>query len=246
MPERTKDNISSLAELLAAVISDYPETDTIWFRGQADASWPLECSLARNGGSNREMPLIRRFKQNALLIMNPKPASEWEWLFTMQHYGLPTRLLDWSESPLAALYFAVSDPKYEDKPAALWALDPHKFNEKGRFDSNQIPCFDDDSHLKSYLPFSVDSRGQQKLSPLAVLAARNTPRILSQQGVFVVFHKNLDPLDISDGTVIWKYVIPSILKRELKNALRVLGIHRLSLFPELDYVAQHAIGQCNE
>lgn len=52
------------------------------------------------------------------------------WLTLMQHYGLPTRLLDWSESPLVALYFALSSDEDAKTDAAVWVLNPMRLNKK--------------------------------------------------------------------------------------------------------------------
>jgi FRG domain len=55
------------------------------------------------------------------------PQNSWDWYFTMQHFGAPARLLDWTEGVLIALYFVVKDSSGEDDPA-IWALDPWWLN----------------------------------------------------------------------------------------------------------------------
>ena len=55
------------------------------------------------------MAPITRFKQNALSFLDRPPSNEWEWLLLMQHHSLPTRLLNWTENPLVALYFVVKE-----------------------------------------------------------------------------------------------------------------------------------------
>jgi hypothetical protein len=57
-----------------------------------------------------------------------RPQNSWEWYFLMQHSGAPTRLLDWTEGALIALYFAVRN-KLDATDAAVWVLDPWSLNE---------------------------------------------------------------------------------------------------------------------
>lgn len=238
-------DITSIRQLIDLLKNDTPENEPVWFRGQGDAGWPLQCSLARYGGLEREMPLIKRFEQNALPHMAARPQNEWEWLFVMQHHGLPTRLLDWTESALVGLYFAVNDPSpdAEQNAGALWALLPMGLNKHSKIESRyegDIPGFGDDEHLDQYLPSAVEKQKIQ-FGPVAAIALRNTPRIQMQQGVFTVNHKELTALDIDGGgDYVWRYVIPPDAKAELRRELRILNITKLALFPELPNVAQHA------
>jgi len=237
--------VRSVSDLIKFLKEDRPEKEPLWFRGQADAAWSLLPSLARSGGIDVELTLFKRFKQNALPFMMQRPETEWEWLFVMQHHGLPTRLLDWTESPLVALYFIVTDNTSVDRAGALWTLLPLELNKASKFQArfkNDIPGFGDDDHLDSYLPSKLRSQ-QAAYGPLAAIALRNNPRIQVQQGVFTVSHIELTPLE-GDGNApyLWRYIIPAEAKADIRAELDMLNISKLSLFPELANVSEHARG----
>ena len=239
--------IRSISEMIDNLKNDRVEGQPTWYRGQADADWNLLPFLARAGGVAAELTLVKRFKQNALPFMLHRPVNEWEWLFVMQHHGLPTRLLDWTESPLVALYFIVADTNEEarNKPGALWCMLPQELNKSSKFMAKHaadIPGFGDDEHLDSYLPskLALQSVGQ---GPLAAIAVRNNPRIQVQQGVFTVSHLELSPLE-ADGNVqyLWRYVVPADAKAGILAELTLLNMSKLALFPELANVSEHARG----
>ena len=115
------------------------------FRGQPDASWPLETPLARylrRAGvqaeywAPQEGRILRIFRRKAHLHLRATPdeRDSFEWLALMQHHGAPTRLLDFTWSPFVATFYALSNPAYGGD-AAIWAIKPaalHEHNEKVR------------------------------------------------------------------------------------------------------------------
>ena len=234
------EQVNSVGELIARLKVHTNGVDApAWFRGQSTSAWPLVPKLLRGTVPQSETYLISRFKQNATLLLPRPPRNDFEWLFLMQHHSMPTRLLDWTESPLVALYFAVTENETEE--GALWVLLPTVLNEKSNYRPDyplEIPSFEDED-LKNYLPETVASEHRSRLFPSAAIAPRNSQRMQSQQGVFTISHREATPIE-DVGAVgsprdhVWRYLIPPGSKDTLRSELKILGITRFQLFPELD------------
>jgi hypothetical protein len=101
--------------------------DTVLFRGQPE-DWPLVPKIGRleldRPVAEAERVILDIFKQQSLPYLERVPASDWEWLAIAQHYGLPTRLLDWTLNPLVALWFAVSRPPSAARNGVVWVFKP--------------------------------------------------------------------------------------------------------------------------
>ena len=213
-----------------------------WFRGQSEFGWTLKPSLLRrNTGTDIasfEKGYLRRFQQESVPFLPASKRDDWEWMFLMQHYNVPTRLLDWSESPLVALYFSVfgMSDKIKKKDGAVWCLDPIEMNRE--FKTATVPCFGVDKQLEDYLNRKLDEPPEKP--PLAILAQRQFARLQAQQGVFVMFHKETMPLEkrIENKKSFRKLKVPATSKIRISKELRSLGITKLSLFPELDQVGK--------
>jgi len=233
----TVRKVESIAELLTNLAADNASYQgAIWFRGHADLSWSLIPGYYRISSPPSEGTLLKRFKQSAAMLIDRQPGDTFDWLFLMQHYGVPTRLLDWTESPLVALYFAVSDQAYETHDGALWLLKPTELNKDAGIHGSEeffIPSFEDDE-LKNYSVEILAHNPRQKLNPIATIATRNNPRIQSQLGVFTIHHSDACAIEgVGDKDHINKYKIPHSAKSALKEELRLLGYNKFQLFPEL-------------
>lgn len=239
---RYKDrSIKSISEMITALKKQVDPRKLVWFRGHARQNWKLIPSLARTKKNlAAENAIVKRFMQNATPYLPNPPREEWEWIFLMQHHRALTRLLDWSENPLTALYFAVTDEKHKKAPGIVWCLDPIALNQEAKISFEfevEIPAFGRDRILDSYLPTRVHE-GTARLYPVASMGPRNTARMAAQLGTFTINHRLHTPIEeIGNADHVWRWIIPAAAKSKLAQELALLGYRPLTVFPELDRVA---------
>ncbi|MNW35521.1 FRG domain protein [compost metagenome] len=245
--------ITSISKLLDDMAARFSAEELLWYRGHARSHWTLEPSLVRKGGLSAEKSLLDEFKRDAIPLLSRadlsgEPMTEWDWVFVMQHYQIPTRLMDWSESPLIALFFALDDAMVDEEqgPAALWVLKPKKMNEAARITTDyswQVPLCDvDDVDVNKYLPSQL-GRGNRELEPLAVAGTRRFDRIRAQLGVFTVVHRNPKPLELEVPQALTKYIILNENKSIIREELHRLGFHAAAMYPDLEHLGRRIAGR---
>lgn len=214
---------------------------SLWYRGHANFEWDLQPRIARNDGHlENEVEMLKHFRQDAGPRLRDRPTSQWEWIFLAQHYGLPTRLLDWSENPLIGLFFAVeSDNADMPQPTAgaLYELNPTHLNQHSLGVQNPgVIMFDHDEQLEAYLPGSLSGR----MEPVAAIASRSFDRIISQSGTFTITHKNhVLRTRENEAPAFQKMIIPSFAKPMIREELADLNIRASTVYPDLDHLAAY-------
>lgn len=204
------------------------------FRGLSNASYHLTTSLARNGGD--ELSLLRNFAKYSAL----EGASVWKQMVIGQHHGLPTRLLDWSLSPLVALYFAISEKNPEDiykHDCTVWQIDVDEVNSllpvkyQAMFDKNaKFLTLQKLKNRHIKLRNIDEDQAVILLEPPAIDA-----RIINQYSFFSIVPSSLEMetfLSSTKNTV--KYIISKHIRREIRKMLDKLNISERTMLPGLD------------
>jgi hypothetical protein len=209
-----------------------------WWRGHAKQEWKVTPSIYHKQKAASEGNMAVQFGlRGAVRMANPPDGGHGRWLLLMQHHGLPTRLLDWSESPLVALFFAVREEEYFGSDGALWALKPNQLNQSqigkplmyGVKHPTVAPLFD--------AAFSLQKAKTGKT--LAICTDHTDLRQMVQASQFTI-HGEDKPLeeDPSAPQFMVRITIPHGAKAVLKNYLGALGICESALFPDLDHLAK--------
>jgi hypothetical protein len=183
-----------------------------------------------------------RARAPALGLENPPGATErCEWLCRMQHWGIPTRLLDWSDGLLAACYCAVMAdlPKMrDDVDSAIWFLNAPLLNEIVLGDTTLFPA-----HHDKFRPLFDDAFGEYggpiKRPQYAALSPIHSERRQSVQLSQFTIHTDATPLDShpkSSDFLRW-CIIPKNTKFDLVTELAMLGLRPTSVFPDLTSLA---------
>jgi len=215
-------------------VADEFKSDYTLFRGQpVDA--PLLPRLGRMSLRDAdvlrtETRMMEAFKKMSRPYQSPPPENEWDWLALAQHHGLPTRLLDWTLNPLAALWFAVEKPAEKGKQGKLqngvvWGFEVLE-EDIARPEEKESPK--EQKYTRVYMPPHI------------------APRIVVQQGWFTV-HKYLekDKRFAVLGSIghynkrLRKIIIPGECFNDMRCELDRMGVNRFSLFPGLDGLAAH-------
>ncbi len=243
MKTYTASDFSQLLDSLIAISMDFGNIMP-WWRGHADQSWGLVPSIHHSGRAANEHNLALQFRSSARALYQNSPDSQDTpgWLLLMQHYGMPTRLLDWTQSPLVALFFAVEDPKHNERDAALWALHPIRLNEVTH--DEKLLFFTGHTKLRLLFEEAFHRTSSKTGKIAAVLPDRSDLRQIIQQSMFTVHgtDKAISTLEKAD-TFLRKISIPKTAKSTMQMALQQLSISRASLFPDLENLSRSILQQ---
>lgn len=198
------------------------------FRGQSDQN-PLLPSICRNDSkidtTEKEIKMLEDFKRRSSLLVSKNFSTDWEWLIFAQHFGLKTRLLDWTSNPLIALWFACQNQHKINNSSYLYILSCD--------DSMRVDL------TKNSSPFKT--RSTKILRPTL-----NNERIVAQYGWFTAhaysqtFKKFVTlETNIKTKSNITEIEIPASLKKELLRKLSMFGINHGTIYPDVTGLSLH-------
>lgn len=225
----------------------------IAYRGLSNSEYKLETTLMRLGGNitKLEPHLLRNFFKYGTQFMD-KSFSVWHVLTLAQHHGLPTRLLDWTYSPLVALHFATINANNFDKDGVIWAVDYRKIR---RFlpDIMVKSLENEDAYVFSIEMLNNLFPGDNALQKFSTLSNNKfcvfmeppslDERVINQLSVFVLMSDPAlcmsDWLESLPEKDFWRrIIIPAEIKGEIRDKLDQSNINERVLFPGLDGLAK--------
>jgi hypothetical protein len=252
--------VTSLGDLIAQTTPTEPDPATGRrrssgvYRGAADASWPLLTSLDKLGGARNphtkadlEEYILRNFIRYSRPYFGSPPVNDWEVLVAAQHHGLPTRLLDWTYSPLVAAHFATVEAGITTD-RAVWRLDWKAVHR----------CFQLPELALLIQDLEGIQGGDRPFTPWSLFAMRNDARpfacmleppsldarIVAQSAAFTLCSDKRQSFDHfleghGLGGALTKIVIPWREAGRIRDQLDLVSVDERRLFPDLDGVADH-------
>jgi hypothetical protein len=215
------------------------------FRGHSLIEHTLSSSLARLAGDadtrRVELALLRNFRKYAA-IDGEHADSIWDWLALGQHRGLPTRLLDWTYSPLVALHFATGHPEDYDRDGVVWCVNFVEANKRLPSRLRRIMTREGSETLTvDMLAVFKELRQFDALARTPFLVFLEPPaidrRILNQFALFSLMstpNASMDDWMAAHPDLCRRVVIPARLKWEIRDKLDQANVNERILFPDLD------------
>ncbi|XNS99076.1 FRG domain-containing protein [Vibrio cyclitrophicus] len=233
--------ITKLSEYMAYV--EELEKEFYLSRGQSQDYPLLPSALRCDESGNRKYPkrairtFLEQFKINSYQYM-PNPwdiKNDIEWMLYAQHYGIPTRLMDFTTSHITSLLFAVekSFQQDTDKDAVVYFLNPTNLNMKFKQQMSIVNISSESEHSLEGLD-----------GPIVIQGRKINPRVNAQKGLFVLFQDDDQALELIDNqSILKKIVVKSDYTKEILASLYSMGVTFTHIYPELSSVAKDIVMQ---
>jgi hypothetical protein len=186
------------------------------FRGEDRPDYTLQPKFGRFPDSRNDVEIERstleEFKRLATPHIQHLPANDWEWLALAQHHGLATRLLDWTQNPLIAAFFATSQATSRSD-RVLYALDTQQF------------MYAD----QSVTPFDI--------ADIVLYKPKHIAHRISTQSALFTCHNS--PRDALSDDRLERWLIKDECVLEIRATLLSFGINEAFVFADLNGLSQY-------
>lgn len=243
-----RKDITSLSEYLdlIEIIKHSWKNKWLFYRGVSKSTYNLVPSIYRQNhwtySKDLASEIFSEFKRKVSCFRDITNCSDWGYYELMQHYGLPTRLIDWSCGSLIAVFFSLLNLRDCDNPC-IWVIDPTWLNKTSIKKDYVFSTENTESKSRDILEKYLYDFQLNFPLPIALLPTNNNPRIVAQKSAFTV-HGTLSGsinqiLKSNKNNRLCKITFANNSLLEIKRSLATSGINYSNIFPDIT-------GLCNE
>lgn len=236
-------------------------TDRTWFRGESCEHKLLIPKLYRNKSEQELSSILKKehdfmmefIRRSKSIEPNININDYWSWYFLAQHYGGPTRLLDWTTDAATALFMAINNNKDVSVNPIVYTLQPTVLSVYALNELNKIEylegrvLYPGENKTDLWISNIASTQNDIPQSPIPLLPAYTDPRIISQRSCFTLFGSRLNGFYKDDKEIVcsccerrirYKLIIDGTKKQSLRKELLKIGISNSRVYPGLEGITQ--------